>query len=118
MARGAGYTVFLSPGSATFRLQHHSSTGLRNRVTEAAVVRMDLVGADPRLSMESQEKLPGVTNYLTGNTPPNCLLTCPATPPFVLIMSIRGSTWFTTAGKANSNMTSCSLRGQTHPGYA
>jgi uncharacterized protein (TIGR03437 family) len=68
VARGAGYTVFLSPDSATFRLQHHSSIGPRNRVIEAAVVRMNLVGADPRLSMEPQEKLSGVTNYLTGNT--------------------------------------------------
>jgi len=53
VSRGVGYTLFISPGSATFALQDR-------------VVRMNLVGARPMETMEPEEKLPGVTNYLTG----------------------------------------------------
>jgi hypothetical protein len=38
LSRGAGYTIFLSPTSATFALQHNA---------DSAVVRMDLIGPMP-----------------------------------------------------------------------
>jgi uncharacterized protein (TIGR03437 family) len=60
VSRGAGYTIFLSPTSATFALR---------RTAESAVVRMDLLGANSGLAMEPQDKLPGVANYLMGSTP-------------------------------------------------
>ena len=34
----------------------------------AAVVRMDLLGANPDPTIQPQDKLPGITNYLMGST--------------------------------------------------
>jgi uncharacterized protein (TIGR03437 family) len=59
VSRGAGYTIFLSPASATFALQHNA---------DSAVVRMDLLGANAGVAMQPQDKLPGITNYLMGST--------------------------------------------------
>ena len=58
ISHGAGYTIFLSPTSATVAL---------HRTTGSAVVRMDLLGANLKTAMEPQGKLPGITNYLTGS---------------------------------------------------
>src|SRR5580700_3223916 len=55
VARGAGYTIFLSPTSATFALQGN-------------VLRMDLIGANSNVTMQPRDKLPGVANYLMGST--------------------------------------------------
>jgi hypothetical protein len=63
LARGAGYTIFLSPTSATFALRRNSAAG-----AESAIVRMDLLGADPNIAMQPLDKLPGITNYLMGST--------------------------------------------------
>ena len=57
MAHGAGYSIYLSPGSATFSLE---------RSDQAAVVRMDLVGANQAAGTEAQGKLPGIANYMVG----------------------------------------------------
>jgi hypothetical protein len=57
LARGAGYSIFLSPGSATFSLE---------RPDQSAVVRMDLVGANQAAGIEPQGKLPGIANYMIG----------------------------------------------------
>ena len=55
VSRGAGYTLFLSPTSATFALP-------------SAIVRMDLLGAGSGIAMQPQGKLPGIANYLMGST--------------------------------------------------
>jgi len=55
VARGAGYAIFLSPASATFALQ-------------SSVVRMDLLGAAAGITLQAEDKLPGVANYLMGST--------------------------------------------------
>ena len=57
VAHGAGYSIYLSPGSATFSLE---------RPDQAAVVRMDLVGANQAAGIEPQDKLPGIANYMIG----------------------------------------------------
>ena len=73
LARGAGYTIFLSPTSATFVLQCHARVGepaLPGRQpfsAESAIIRMDLAGASQAAAMEPRNKLPGITNYLIGN---------------------------------------------------
>ena len=54
LTRGPGYTIFLEPTSATVALQ-------------GAVVRMDLVGANRDITMQPQDRLPGVANYLMGS---------------------------------------------------
>lgn len=56
LARGHGYTLFLSDSGATMKLRG---------VPVAAVVRMDLIGAKPRL--EGEAMLEGKVNYLVGN---------------------------------------------------
>jgi uncharacterized protein (TIGR03437 family) len=73
VSRGAGYAIFLSPASATFSL-HRPATAVRrdprgeHLTAEAAVVRMDLLGANADVVMQPQDKLPGTTNYLMGST--------------------------------------------------
>ena len=56
VARGAGYTVYLSPTSATFALENN------------AVVRMDLAGARSHGTMQSEDKLGGVASYMLGSS--------------------------------------------------
>src|SRR5579871_91475 len=60
LARGAGYTIFLGSASATFSIWRSAA--------ESAVVRMDLVGPNPHVTIEPEDKLPGITNYLMGST--------------------------------------------------
>jgi uncharacterized protein (TIGR03437 family) len=62
VARGAGYTIFLGSASATFALQSGSQAGV------STVIRMDLLGANPKTLMEAQDRLPGTSNYLMGST--------------------------------------------------
>ncbi len=56
VARGAGYTIYLSPTSATFALENNG------------VVRMDLPGADSHVAMQPADKLPGVASYMLGSS--------------------------------------------------
>ena len=64
VARGAGYTIFLSPASATFALRRNTDGA---SAAHSAVVRMDLLGANAETAMHPQNQLPGVTNYLMGS---------------------------------------------------
>jgi uncharacterized protein (TIGR03437 family) len=74
VSRGAGYTIFLSPTSAVFALQRSATQsrpalpGRQPSMEESAVVRMDLLGANPGIAIEPQDKLPGVANYMIGST--------------------------------------------------
>jgi len=68
LARGHGYTLFLSDSGATMKLRGtQSERGLAESpaVPVAAVVRMELLGAKPRL--EGEAMLEGQVNYLIGN---------------------------------------------------
>jgi len=69
VSRGAGYTIFLSPTSAVFALQRGTPAlpGQQPSIEESAVVRMDLLGANPDIAMQPRDKLPGVANYLMGS---------------------------------------------------
>lgn len=73
LAHGSGYTLFLSPDSATFELQRGSAQSMRPPAhgpmpaAETAVIRMDLVGADGAAPMQAQQPLPGIANYLAGS---------------------------------------------------
>ena len=66
IARGAGYTISLSPTSAMFALRRNA-TGRESSPVESAVVRMDLLGANPDAAMRPFDKLPGIANYLMGS---------------------------------------------------
>ena len=87
LARGNGYTLFLTPADAVFAFesegQRHRSAGDRvSQVSEAknghphardanltSVVRMRLVGGKAQPRAMHGEKLAGVTNYFVGNDP-------------------------------------------------
>jgi hypothetical protein len=71
LARGSGYTLFLTDTEVTFALQRQKTKG---RLPEAArrpvatdVVRMKLAGANPTPRVAGEEELPAKANYLIGN---------------------------------------------------
>lgn len=63
LARGNGYTMFLSLGNAVLSLRLPAA-----HQTEA-IVRMKLLGANAAPRVEKLDQLPGVSNYLIGNDP-------------------------------------------------
>jgi hypothetical protein len=83
LARGSGYTVFLSDDqTTTLRLMAPSSdpAGLLQRGTRSstsatpsknpdALVQLSLVGANPHAPVEGNELQPGRSNYFIGNNP-------------------------------------------------
>lgn len=80
LSRGAGYTFFLTSNEAVMELrradrtyQNEESTfGDRQselQTSSSAVLRMQIVGADPAAHIEGREQLAGKSNYLTGNSP-------------------------------------------------
>ncbi len=54
LARGPGYSLFLTSGEAVLAL-------------DGSAVRMRLVGANPQPQVSGREQLPGVINYFTGD---------------------------------------------------
>lgn len=87
MARGDGYTLFLTDKDAVFSLRSRanakeSSVGrsgaARNSAPKVshdaskdltAVVRMQLTGANPPAKVSASDRMPGVSNYFVGNDP-------------------------------------------------
>ncbi|HLJ16746.1 MAG TPA: choice-of-anchor D domain-containing protein [Bryobacteraceae bacterium] len=59
MARGDGYVLFLTDKDAVF--------SLGKAPEKPSVMRMSLVGANPKPVFAGLEQLPGVSNYLIGN---------------------------------------------------
>ncbi|HVN63782.1 MAG TPA: SBBP repeat-containing protein, partial [Candidatus Binataceae bacterium] len=73
LSRGPGYELFLSPTSAFLGLskpaQRTAPTpghSLKQGKTADAMVRVDLIGANPNAQIEGRDKLAGKVNYLTG----------------------------------------------------
>jgi hypothetical protein len=80
MARGAGYTLFLTPTEAVFSLQrvaHENPQELTDAILSApkpapqtsSVLRVQLLNADRNTSAAALDQLPGRTNYFRGNDP-------------------------------------------------
>jgi hypothetical protein len=84
MARGDGYTVFLTPNDTVFALHSsspasqsaaHSSNGvdrLHARLAQkqtTASISMKLEGGNPQPSISAQNELPGHSNYFIGRDP-------------------------------------------------
>ncbi len=82
MARGNGYTVFLTANDTVFALQSSSKTATKQangkqtfgkprpaaRTKDiSAAIRMHLVGGNAHPQVASGRELPGVTNYYTGS---------------------------------------------------
>ena len=78
LARGPGYTLFLTPTRAVFSLSPaKGSGGAAKRAgqhqsnNDVATLEMNLVGANPHPSVEGLDQLPGKTSYFLGNNPEN-----------------------------------------------
>ena len=82
LARGTGYTLFLTPSESVLVLQQRKPTTEPAQLgrgdptarpeppaIKQAVVRMKLEGANPAPAMEGKEQLPGIVNYFIGNDP-------------------------------------------------
>src|SRR5882724_2761946 len=75
LARGPGYTLFLTPTQAVFSLSSvKRSTAEKKRAGrhergDLATLEMDLLGANPHPSVEGLDELPGKTSYFLGNKP-------------------------------------------------
>src|SRR3984957_3739583 len=67
LARGAGYTVFLTDHDATLRLMQPSAEGAKPG-TEA-VVRLSLAGANSHPVAHAVDQQAGHANYFVGNDP-------------------------------------------------
>ena len=66
LARGAGYSLYLTAGEAVLVLTKPNPDATQARGTPV-VVRMSLVGAAPRPLVSGLDELPGKANYLIGN---------------------------------------------------
>jgi hypothetical protein len=65
LARGRGYTVFLTGNAAVLALSNTATTApIADRV-----LRMRLVGANLNAGVSGADELPGKTNYFIGNDP-------------------------------------------------
>ena len=77
LARGSGYSLFLTPTEAVFSLKHPAAKpgALARCKAQAAqemaqsVLRMQLVGANPNARPNGMDALPGKANYFLGNDP-------------------------------------------------
>jgi len=81
MSRGPGYTLFLTPTEAVLTMTKGASRPRResHRLPKPVVarpdgaiptvVKMKLVGANPKPKVIGREKLPGTVNYFIGNDP-------------------------------------------------
>ena len=75
VARGGGYTLFLTPGEAVLSVRRAAPVpdlSQRRKGAKAQrqeVVRTRLVGSSVRSAGEGVDELPGVTNYFLGNDP-------------------------------------------------
>ena len=66
LARGPGYSVFLTGNAAVLSLQNTANTG---RIIPGRLIRMKLVGANVNAGVLGADQLPGKTNYFIGNDP-------------------------------------------------
>jgi hypothetical protein len=82
LARGSGYTLFLTPTESVMVLQQreapaeHNPRAMTNPTAlpkpapiHQAVVRMKLEGANSSPAIDGMEQLPGIVNYFIGNDP-------------------------------------------------
>jgi hypothetical protein len=74
LARGPGYTLFLTATEAVMVLPKPvtppataETTPAGSSAPEASVLRMQLVGANPSAAIAGQQELPGKSNYFKGN---------------------------------------------------
>jgi plastocyanin len=79
LARGSGYGLFLTPTESVLVLRKAEAgrptegvargAATEKRSSPPEVLRMKLLGADPRPAIEGREELPGKSHYFIGNDP-------------------------------------------------
>ncbi len=69
LARGGGYTLFLTDGEAVLALRTANTGTQPNRIAHQAVVQMKLVGANPKPVVSGMDEQPGKADYFIGNDP-------------------------------------------------
>lgn len=67
LARGRGYSLFLTPQEAALVLPHGAAASKASNTV--SVVRMKLVDANPEVEVSGSDRLPGKVNYMIGNNP-------------------------------------------------
>jgi len=88
IARGSGYTLFLTPTESVMVMQQRETAPQTADLADPlpmteptsikqSIVRMKLEGANPTPSVEGQEQLPGIVNYFIGNDPAKWRTTIP-----------------------------------------
>jgi hypothetical protein len=76
LARGSGYTLFLTPTQAVLGLTQ--GKGGSGQTSTDDVLSLGLVGANPSASVAGLDRLPGVSNYFIGNDPSKWLTDVPS----------------------------------------
>src|SRR5947208_30228 len=81
LARGPGYTLFLTPTQAVFSLSSRKNSATdekragrhdgRRSGGEPITLEMDLLGANPHPAVEGLDELPGKASYFLGSKPEN-----------------------------------------------
>jgi uncharacterized repeat protein (TIGR01451 family) len=70
LARGSGYGLFLTATESVLVLRKPEAAGAGEASRPpGGVLRLKLLGANPRPSMEGREELPGKSHYFIGNDP-------------------------------------------------
>ena len=71
LARGQGYNLYLTDGEATLVLSKPVTAQpfAGEQDPTYSMLHMQLLGANPGLTVVGQEKLPGIVNYFIGNDP-------------------------------------------------
>jgi len=81
LSRGPGYSLYLTHSEAVLSLANMQRRvnepdglilawrGIKSDIAGLAVLRMRMVGANPKAAMEGENRQPGKSNYLIGNDP-------------------------------------------------
>jgi Beta-propeller repeat/HYDIN/CFA65/VesB-like, Ig-like domain len=78
LARGQGYTMFLTSNETVLELQKTKAAKLHAQGSQTAVLRMKFAGANPRPLVSGQDELPGKSNYFIGKSEKNWHTDIPA----------------------------------------
>lgn len=70
LARGAGFSIYLSPAAATMAFAD-TAVSAKHGPSHAAVIRINLEGANRDTKASARDRLPGVSNYFIGSKPAN-----------------------------------------------
>jgi len=78
LARGQGYTLFLTPNETVLELQKTGAAAPHTSRAAEAVLRMKFAGANPTPLVSGQDELPGKSNYFIGKSEKNWHTDVPA----------------------------------------